>query len=143
MKTEDNGELIHKYLSLLAELESGSSTFSEKLLSGNVVEYEVFDAWRQKVIAEIQNVDTELHRYLSATGTGLTVEGCLKLDKFKTLQKEIVGRILQTDAVILSFTEKQLDEVREVLSSLTHGRRALQHYGSSEPSSALVLDHDA
>jgi hypothetical protein len=143
MKIEDNGALFHKYISHLDDLESGSSSFCEKLLSGNVVEYEVFDAWRQKIIMKIQNVDTELHRYLSSTGNGLSIEECLELEAFKTLQKESVSRILQTDAVILSFTEKQLDEIREVLSNLTHGRRALQRYGASGPSSALVLDHDA
>jgi len=143
MKSKDNKALFLKYISLLADLESGSSSFCGELLSGNLVEYDVFDAWRQKVIVEIQNVDTEFHRYLSTTGKDMSVEECSELAAFKALQKESVGRILHTDAIILSFTEKQLDEVREVLSSLTHGRRALQHYGASGTSSALVLDHDA
>jgi hypothetical protein len=143
MKIEDVGTLIQKYVSLLADLESGSSLFCEKLVSGAVVEYQVFDSWRQNVLAAIQNVDTGLHRCLSEPGAGLTAEEFRQFEAFKILQKHTVKSILQTDAVIISLTKKVLNEVREDLSNLTHGRRALQHYGSAASSSALVFDQDA
>jgi hypothetical protein len=142
MKTDLLQILFNKYISLLSTLGDGSVLFSDKLIVDSNVDFAAFDTWRQKLIKDIQNVDTELHQYLSATDKGLSPEQRMELEAFKLVQKEQVGRILQADAVILTFTEKLLDQVREVLSNLTHGRRALQSYGSSGSSSALVLDHD-
>ena len=142
MKTDLLQLLFNKYISLLSAIGDGSELFSEKLIVDSNIDFAAFDTWRQKLIKEIQNVDTELHQYLSAVDKGLDPEERMELQAFKIAQKEHVGRILQADAVILAFTEKLLDDVRGVLSNLTNGRRALQSYGSSVSSFALVLDHD-
>ena len=135
--------LMQESLALYAALENETADFFAALQSEVDIDFAAFDAWRQKIIPEVQNIDAKVQLSFEQPAVTISPEIRSLLKDFAARRAEHVRRILETDASIIALAEQIASRIKSELKSIDRGRHALQGYSSAGYLSTGAVDKKA
>lgn len=143
MNRDTMEQLFDKSRERLGALESGTLHFLQSLQAEQNLDYDSFVAWRQNMLFDIQKIDSEIQRRFSENVDKPTPETGRMVEEFRSRQEDCIRKILNTDASIISIAGERLALVRNEMTNLSRGRRALRGYGSAVHTSKASLNSRA
>jgi hypothetical protein len=143
MVTTTLENMLRGYVALYITLEKRTMKFHAALQADGNADFSAFEEWRQKIMREIQNIDSRLHVYLNQSANTMTAQKKRLLEDFAGRQAELIRGILQVDASVITLTQQKITGIKTNLINLGQGRLALQGYSSSATISPTAVDKNA
>ncbi|MDA8414648.1 MAG: hypothetical protein M0023_12790 [Desulfobacteraceae bacterium] len=125
---------------LFASLEQETLACLKDIESLSVPEIECFQARRQELLAAIQNFDTELHAKSGLVQRGADLRS---LEMFRQRQSAVLGRVIETDGLLLAIAGSKLKSLMAQQTSISRGRHALHCYREENGNSRFPLNRVA